>query len=570
MERSFEEFYEDVHTEFLKFGELVNFKVCRNGSHHLRGNAYVHYKSLESAMLAYHSINGRYFAGKQVSCEFVAVTRWKVAICGEYMKSKLKVCSRGSACNFIHCFRNPGGDYEWADWDKPPPRYWAEKMTALFGYSDQLEDERIWDPIRRLARDNERYHNQRSQLKQIENSNRTSRDPYDEDNIQRAKIQRTNIDKRRVEGLDRRESREETHYRHHHQPSKRKSYDSESDTDLFNRDRDTDILGSRTRKHSRYNRKKSYDSQETQSSGSHDDAVLGTASSKRRKKRHGEEHREKSSGRKVIMSGVMDNLEHKKRSSDSTTSSKGKTYEDRDPASIDDLWRRRSCDFDSTSVWSDGVRERSYECSRKSSRNLTEVSRISKDTESHEISNDNRESEQVNAEIFPVQKRSSSSRKESLSRKGVEVVSIDEHKRSDEEHVNRKSRQSDQQSESYDSDDSCGTVKTVSRKSKKDLPKKSKRKSDSDEKFVYDHTYEEGIHRDDNGINLDEDIDQRGRWESEHVDSEKEQKRGRKSRGKDDKHHIGSRSRHQSSDEYFEERRSRSSSKSSHRKHRNR
>ncbi|ESR63268.1 hypothetical protein CICLE_v10013954mg [Citrus x clementina] len=37
------------------------------------------------------------------------------------------------ACNFIHCFRNPSGDYEWADWDKPPPRYWVKKMAALFG-----------------------------------------------------------------------------------------------------------------------------------------------------------------------------------------------------------------------------------------------------------------------------------------------------------------------------------------------------------------------------------------------------------------------------------------------------
>lgn len=28
VEHSYEEFYEDVHTEFLKFGEIVNFKVC--------------------------------------------------------------------------------------------------------------------------------------------------------------------------------------------------------------------------------------------------------------------------------------------------------------------------------------------------------------------------------------------------------------------------------------------------------------------------------------------------------------------------------------------------------------
>ncbi|XP_023644871.1 zinc finger CCCH domain-containing protein 5 isoform X2 [Capsella rubella] len=136
-EHCYEEFYEDVHTEFQKYGELINFKVCRNGSFHLKGNVYVHYRSLESAILAYQSINGRYFAGKQVNCEFVNISRWKVAICGEYMKSRLKTCSRGSACNFIHCFRNPGGDYEWADHDKPPPRFWIHKMTALFGYSDE-------------------------------------------------------------------------------------------------------------------------------------------------------------------------------------------------------------------------------------------------------------------------------------------------------------------------------------------------------------------------------------------------------------------------------------------------
>ncbi|KAL0697557.1 hypothetical protein Bca4012_053679 [Brassica carinata] len=112
-------------------------EVCRNGSFHLKGNVYVHYRSVESALLAYQSINGRYFAGKQVNCEFVNISRWKVAICGEYMKSRLKTCSRGSACNFIHCFRNPGGDYEWADYDKPPPRFWIRKMTALFGYSDE-------------------------------------------------------------------------------------------------------------------------------------------------------------------------------------------------------------------------------------------------------------------------------------------------------------------------------------------------------------------------------------------------------------------------------------------------
>ncbi|KAI3897029.1 hypothetical protein MKX03_015853, partial [Papaver bracteatum] len=137
VERCFEEFYEDVHTEFLKFGEIVNFKVCRNGSFHLRGNVYVHYKSLESAILAYRSLNGRYFASKQITCEYVGVTKWRVAICGEYMRSRLTTCSRGTACNFIHCFRNPSGDYDWADWDKPPPKDWVKKMAYLFGASGE-------------------------------------------------------------------------------------------------------------------------------------------------------------------------------------------------------------------------------------------------------------------------------------------------------------------------------------------------------------------------------------------------------------------------------------------------
>ncbi|GFZ09542.1 zinc finger C-x8-C-x5-C-x3-H type family protein [Actinidia rufa] len=117
--------------------QQIKKEVCKNGSFHLRGNVYIHYKSLGSAVLAYQSTNGRYFAGKQVTCEFIGLTKWKVAICGEYMKSRLKTCSRGTACNFIHCFRNPGGDYEWADLDKPPPKYWARKMAALFGYTEE-------------------------------------------------------------------------------------------------------------------------------------------------------------------------------------------------------------------------------------------------------------------------------------------------------------------------------------------------------------------------------------------------------------------------------------------------
>lgn len=35
-EHAYEEFYEDVHTEFLKFGEIINFKVLINHSQNIR------------------------------------------------------------------------------------------------------------------------------------------------------------------------------------------------------------------------------------------------------------------------------------------------------------------------------------------------------------------------------------------------------------------------------------------------------------------------------------------------------------------------------------------------------
>ncbi|KAI3955774.1 hypothetical protein MKW98_006134 [Papaver atlanticum] len=178
VERCFEEFYEDVHTEFLKFGEIVNFKVCRNGSFHLRGNVYVHYKSLESAILAYRSLNGRYYASKQITCEYVGVTKWRVAICGEYMRSRLTTCSRGTACNFIHCFRNPSGDYEWADWDKPPPKDWVKKMAYLFGASDENRyDKHIvpesWgkkEGSERKTPNSDRYRSRRSRSRTVDSS----------------------------------------------------------------------------------------------------------------------------------------------------------------------------------------------------------------------------------------------------------------------------------------------------------------------------------------------------------------------------------------------------------------
>ncbi|KAG5548647.1 hypothetical protein RHGRI_014108 [Rhododendron griersonianum] len=338
VERSYEEFYEDVHTEFLKFGEIVNFKVCKNGSSHLRGNVYIHYKSLDSALAAYHSINGRYFAGKQgkdvlrsceatnaqgwivkcgdeevdpvsgltwevigeatgsdevlqprrstrnvgvreldeedfvskddteeevdedfefdsdgdqVTCEFIGVTKWKVAICGEYTKSR-KTCSRGTKCNFIHCFCNPGGDYEWADVDRPPPKYWANKMAALFGYSEEygydnrIEQEERNSSKMRTADPDSYYRRYRSRERD------SSRSRYKEYDARSSRLFNGHHSGSRIaiEVLDEK-NRGEMNTKNSRESKNRRTQDSDSEGDWPSKDGGEDRHQSNTRKNMR-------------------------------------------------------------------------------------------------------------------------------------------------------------------------------------------------------------------------------------------------------------------------------------------------------------------------------
>uniref|UniRef100_A0A493SX49 Zinc finger CCCH-type, RNA binding motif and serine/arginine rich 2 n=1 Tax=Anas platyrhynchos platyrhynchos TaxID=8840 RepID=A0A493SX49_ANAPP len=52
--------------------------------------------------------SGRWYAGRQLHCEFCPVTRWKTAICGLFERQK---CPRGKHCNFLHVFKNPNNEF---------------------------------------------------------------------------------------------------------------------------------------------------------------------------------------------------------------------------------------------------------------------------------------------------------------------------------------------------------------------------------------------------------------------------------------------------------------------------
>lgn len=81
--QQFLDFYHDVLPEFKNVGKVVQFKVSCNLEPHLRGNVYVQYQSEEDCQAAFSLFNGRWYAGRQLQCEFCPVTRWKMAICGK-------------------------------------------------------------------------------------------------------------------------------------------------------------------------------------------------------------------------------------------------------------------------------------------------------------------------------------------------------------------------------------------------------------------------------------------------------------------------------------------------------
>ncbi|GJP47512.1 hypothetical protein CLOM_g6697 [Closterium sp. NIES-68] len=139
-EESFEAFYADLHTEFQKYGEIYNFKVCRNAAPHLRGNVYADYLNPAAAAAVFTAMSGRFYGCKQLLCLFAPIDRWRNAICGEYRR-KGKRCPRGPSCPFLHPFPNPQGDYEWADFDAPPPLLWQQQMQALYGGERDYERE---------------------------------------------------------------------------------------------------------------------------------------------------------------------------------------------------------------------------------------------------------------------------------------------------------------------------------------------------------------------------------------------------------------------------------------------
>uniref|UniRef100_T1INA1 Uncharacterized protein n=1 Tax=Strigamia maritima TaxID=126957 RepID=T1INA1_STRMM len=135
----FREFYEDVATEFKKIGRVIQFKTCCNHEPHLRGNVYVQYQFEEDALTAFKRFNGRWYAGKQISCEFATIARWKTAICGLYASKR---CPKGRSCNFLHVFQNPRNEFHAADFDYVKNPNSSHRSSRSNSHSSQTRSSR--------------------------------------------------------------------------------------------------------------------------------------------------------------------------------------------------------------------------------------------------------------------------------------------------------------------------------------------------------------------------------------------------------------------------------------------
>ncbi|XP_051871270.1 U2 small nuclear ribonucleoprotein auxiliary factor 35 kDa subunit-related protein 2 [Pristis pectinata] len=225
--QQFMEFYEDVLPEFKSIGKVIQFKVSCNYEPHLRGNVYVQYQKEEECQQAFALFNGRWYAGKQLQCEFSPVTRWKTAICGLYERRK---CPRGKHCNFLHVFKNPNSEFWEADRDlcTSPERRKSyfnkysekrERMSHRYDnhgrsrrkYSCSPDKRRSGEPERKRRRSRDRRWLQRSRSRSQDRKRSRSRERYHRSRSK--EVRRSQRSRSRSQDRRRSKSRERCRYR---------------------------------------------------------------------------------------------------------------------------------------------------------------------------------------------------------------------------------------------------------------------------------------------------------------------------------------------------------------------
>lgn len=99
LQDDFNTFYEEVYEEMRKFGKVEDVQVLENLGNHMIGNVYVKFSDEEEADTALKALHGRFYAGRQLECEFSSVTDFRDSRCRSFDQD---YCSREVWCNFMH------------------------------------------------------------------------------------------------------------------------------------------------------------------------------------------------------------------------------------------------------------------------------------------------------------------------------------------------------------------------------------------------------------------------------------------------------------------------------------
>ncbi|XP_036909304.1 U2 small nuclear ribonucleoprotein auxiliary factor 35 kDa subunit-related protein 2-like [Sturnira hondurensis] len=114
-----------METAFIS-GHLLNLKGSFHPSKYITGE--------EECQAALSLFNGRWYAGRQLQCEFSPVTRWKTAICGLF---EIQQCPRGKHCTFLHVFRNPNSEF----WEANRDIYLSpDRSSSSFGKNSERRE----------------------------------------------------------------------------------------------------------------------------------------------------------------------------------------------------------------------------------------------------------------------------------------------------------------------------------------------------------------------------------------------------------------------------------------------
>lgn len=95
VERCYEEFYEDVHTEFLKFGEIINFKVLNSFLYFSSSPLYPHHPIFNHRMTNCHLDVPQLRKIAYLFMSLSGVQKWCIPLAGK--------CVRTVQCTGVSC-----------------------------------------------------------------------------------------------------------------------------------------------------------------------------------------------------------------------------------------------------------------------------------------------------------------------------------------------------------------------------------------------------------------------------------------------------------------------------------